>query len=214
MLLGGIDSKFTGHSKSDTQQIFWDLECDFLSSSFCQTHCMCKSLSKPNNHKPQHTLNPPLRHFDCCRCCAASRLSLSLAGHPPSFMLATALLACLIVALTSAAAETRVSSSTAQPPPSATLAAIERLGVWWQRPRQPLDIRPYLPAARPVQPWPYRPLSSAQHAAVTQSRSTYALTGVVQHAPLKGEECCVTGLSLTWRLCCSYCLLPSCMCQC
>lgn len=67
-----------------------------------------------------------------------------------------------------------------------TLALIQRLGEWWNTPPHPLVVQPLLPAARPHQPWSYRPLSSAARAAVAGTDS-YALVATVQHAPLRGE---------------------------
>lgn len=72
---------------------------------------------------------------------------------------------------------------------AAVLALFQKLGAWWAKPSQLLDVQPHLPAARPQQPWPYRPLSSALHASVTGTAS-YAMQATVQHAPLKGERVC------------------------
>lgn len=67
--------------------------------------------------------------------------------------------------------------------PTALLSRIQRLGEG--QPGQPL-VQPLLPPARPIQPWPYRQLSSAKYAEITGTE-TYALVATVQHAPLKGE---------------------------
>jgi hypothetical protein len=84
-----------------------------------------------------------------------------------------------------------------------TLALIQLLGEWWNTPPQPLVVQPLLPAARPHQPWPYRPLSSAAHAAVAGTDS-YALVATVQHAPLQGEGATMASAASPPAALCSY----------
>jgi len=66
-----------------------------------------------------------------------------------------------------------------------TLERIRRFGAWWGQPKQPIAVQQHLPAARPMQPWPYRALDTAVHASITTTDS-YALEAIVSHAPLKG----------------------------
>lgn len=91
--------------------------------------------------------------------------------------------------------EARSSDTDTAPQQDRVLNTIQLLGARWGRPAEPVAVQQYLPAARPVQPWPYRTLSSAAESFVTVTDS-HAITAFVAHAPLKG----VTAEMMAWWL--------------
>lgn len=100
--------------------------------------------------------------------------------------LSLTLLCLAVCAGTQDSSSSGTASDTTSAAQGRTLALIQQLGEWWNTLPHPLVVQPLLPAARPHQPWPYRPLSSAARAAVNGTDS-YALVATVQHAPLQGE---------------------------